>query len=339
MPDSFPPPSWGPAPFDERDLDAVLSGEMADIPVVLRPVVDTLAALRAAPAPAELSGEATIMAEFRALAEFRVLGLGEAAPHAGPAQTLQLPALPSDRPRRRLARHRGRRQAARPVSRRPGVLMGIAAAAAIVVAVVFTGTLPGPIQRLAHLAHLSTATSSAARPTMGNSASPKVEVTSAAREPTAPASVTHSAAPGQSEASRLCHAYYGYFRHIERRSSWSGVVSLWEQLRKLTGSGNAYRMYRYCAPYVGDLFPQWSAGMGEYWPGTHTGPGSPGFSLPAQQNGSGYSQQSGPGANSSQLFRQRIHDRGAGPLERGALIVVQPVEDEAADGRDMPGGG
>ena len=41
MPDSILPPWWGPAPFDERDLDAVLSGEMTDIPAVLRPVVPT----------------------------------------------------------------------------------------------------------------------------------------------------------------------------------------------------------------------------------------------------------------------------------------------------------
>ena len=46
MPDSFPPPGWGPAPFDERDLDAVLAGKTADVPVALHPVVDVLAALR-----------------------------------------------------------------------------------------------------------------------------------------------------------------------------------------------------------------------------------------------------------------------------------------------------
>jgi hypothetical protein len=102
MPDSLLPPSWGPAPFDERDLDAVLSGETAEIHPALRPVADTLAVLRAAaPTPAELHGEAAVMAEYRAL------GLGQSD---GPAQTLVLPAVPAGRPPRRAARHRARRR-------------------------------------------------------------------------------------------------------------------------------------------------------------------------------------------------------------------------------------
>ena len=60
MPDSLPPPGWGPAPFDERDLDAVLAGKTADVPVALRPVADALAALRAGPVAAELYGEVSL---------------------------------------------------------------------------------------------------------------------------------------------------------------------------------------------------------------------------------------------------------------------------------------
>ena len=55
MPDSFPPPTWGP-PFDERNLYALLSGRLADPPSALRQVADALTALRAAPAAAELTG-------------------------------------------------------------------------------------------------------------------------------------------------------------------------------------------------------------------------------------------------------------------------------------------
>ena len=32
MPDSLLPPGWGFAPFDERDLDAVLSGSILERP-------------------------------------------------------------------------------------------------------------------------------------------------------------------------------------------------------------------------------------------------------------------------------------------------------------------
>ncbi|MFY9777187.1 MAG: hypothetical protein WAK28_21675, partial [Trebonia sp.] len=86
MPDSLLPPGWGFAPFDERDLDAVLSGKTADVPVALRPVADALASLRAGPVPAELYGEANAMAEFRAL------GLGQAG---RPGPTMLLEALPA----------------------------------------------------------------------------------------------------------------------------------------------------------------------------------------------------------------------------------------------------
>ncbi|MGB6618721.1 MAG: hypothetical protein WBE95_31940, partial [Trebonia sp.] len=86
MPDSLLPPGWGFAPFDERDLDAVLSGKTADVPVALRPVADVLASLRAGPVPAELYGEANAMAEFRAL------GLVQAG---RPGPTMLLEALPA----------------------------------------------------------------------------------------------------------------------------------------------------------------------------------------------------------------------------------------------------
>src|SRR5215472_7821006 len=85
------PPGGGPVSFDERDLDAVLSGEPTDIPVVLRPVADVLAALQAAPTPAELGGQAVIMAEFRALAEFRAAGLAQNGRARDTAQTLVRP--------------------------------------------------------------------------------------------------------------------------------------------------------------------------------------------------------------------------------------------------------
>ena len=67
MPDSQQPPLWGPA-YDERDLDALLSGDTASTPVALQPVASTLAALRAAATGRELTDEAAARAAFRAFA-------------------------------------------------------------------------------------------------------------------------------------------------------------------------------------------------------------------------------------------------------------------------------
>jgi hypothetical protein len=273
MPDSLLPPSWGPAPFDERDLDAVLSAATADIPVALRPVADTLAALRAAAAPAELSGQAAIMAEFRAL------GLGEAAHAADQAMTPQLPVLPADRPRRHTARHRGRRgrrRAASRVSLRAGALMGAAAAAVIVAAVAFTGNLPGPSHRLPHFAHPA------------SNASPGLQVQSAATEPAharpsrhaspspssaSPSSPSPSSPSPSSDQGSLCREYYGYFKY-QGASDGRADSPLQQELSKLAGGFD--QVLRYCRPYVGDLLPNGFPGTGPHDGGTYPGDGAHG---------------------------------------------------------------
>jgi hypothetical protein len=300
MPDSLPP-NWGPAPYDERDLDAVLSGATADIPVTLRPVADTLAALRAAAAPAELSGQATIMAEFRAL------GLGEAARAADPAMT---PQLPADRPRRRTARHRGRRgrrRAASRVSLRARALMGAAAAAAIVVAVAFTGNLPGPIQHLPHFAHPA------------SNASPGLQVQSAATESARPKPSHHataspvpvsSSSPSPSSPSpssdrgRLCRALSGDSNH-QGAADWRAEVSLLQELSKLAGGSD--HVSGYCSPYVGDLFPHGFPGTSGYNRGTSAGDGAHG-----NQAQPGEPAQPGPGGNLGQNLGLGAGNSGAG---------------------------
>jgi hypothetical protein len=80
-----PPPPWGPASYDERDLDALLSGEAAGIPDALRPVADTLAALRSAPQCTELAGEAAARAAFRAFTVAGESGPGWTPGSAGTA--------------------------------------------------------------------------------------------------------------------------------------------------------------------------------------------------------------------------------------------------------------
>jgi hypothetical protein len=285
MPDSLLPPGWGFAPFDERDLDAVLSGKTADVPVALRPVADVLASLRAGPVPAELYGEANAMAEFRAL------GLGQAG---RPAPTMLLEALPAGpraRSGRQPARHRvrpARRHPLRRATLRPAVLSAVAAAAVIVVAVLVTGNFAGPLRNIAHMASPSAGASFPKGPT-GHSA-PRVDTTSAGHETTAPTSAAHSSAPAQSP-SQTCRAYYSYYKHQEGLSYWATQRSLWDQLIKLTGTDNWFKVYQFCAPYVHDLSPDAPAGQGQAPPApVHPGQGN-------QDNGN-LGQQAGAPANS-----------------------------------------
>jgi hypothetical protein len=294
MPDSLLPPGWGLAPFDERDLDAVLAGKTADVPVALRPVADVLAALRAAPVPAELYGEANAMAEFRAL------GLGQAG---RPAPTMLLEALPAGsraRSGRQPARHRvrpARRHPLRRATLRPAVLSAVAAAAVIVVAVLVTGNFAGPLRDIAHMASPS-AGASFPKGSTGHSAAPGVETTSAGREPTASPSVPHSTASAQSVLSNSCRAYYSYYKHPEGLSYWATQLSLWDQLTKLTGTDNWFKVYQYCAPYVQDIFPDApAAGQGQAPPApVHPGQGNTDNGDLGQQAGGPANSRNGSGS-------------------------------------------
>jgi hypothetical protein len=286
MPDSLPPPGWGPAPFDERDLDAVLAGKTAEVPVALRPVADALAALRAGPMAAELYGEANAMAEFRAL------GLGQAG---RPAATMLLEARPAGaraRPGRRPTRHRVRPARGHPLRRavlRPAVLSAVAAAAVIVVAVLVTGNFAGPLRAIAHMASPS-AGASFPKSSTGHSAAPRVETTSAGLETTAPPSVAHSTASAQSVLSNSCRAYYSYYQHPEGLSSWVTERSLWDQLTKLVGTDNWLKVYQDCAPYVKGFFTGGIPAAAQNQPPVRSGQES--------QNNGDLGQQSGAPANS-----------------------------------------
>ena len=270
MPDSPLPPSWGPAPFDERDLDAVLSGEMTDIPVALRPVADALAALAAAPVPGEFRGQAIIMAEFRALAEFRAAGLAQGGRTGDQAQTLVLSGPQERLGRRRSPRHRARRQAVPAATRRAGTLMAVGAVAAVVLAVVLIGNVPGPFHRAGNP---SASTSSATRDAGGNSSSPKVEG-SASQEPTATPAAGGSATSQQSKGSTLCHEVYDIVKDPGPPARWkqdaSSLSSLLRQLSKLAGGSR--QVPGYCAQYLGDLFPDGTLpripGSGDQGPGS-----------------------------------------------------------------------
>jgi hypothetical protein len=321
MPDSLLPPGWGFAPFDERDLDAVLSGKTADVPVALRPVADVLASLRAGPVPAELYGEANAMAEFRAL------GLGQAG---RPGSTMLLEALPAGsraRSGRRPARHRMRPARRHPLRRailRPAVLSAVAAAAVMVAAVLVTGNFAGPLRDIAHMASPS-AGASFPKGSTGHPAAPRVETTSAGHETTAPPSaspsVPNSTAPAQSP-SQTCRAYFTNLVHPEGLSYWATQRSLWDQLTKLTGTDDWFKVYQYCAPYVKDLFP----GVPAAAPGQ--APPAPVRSGQGNTDNGDLGQQAGAPANSR-------NGSGSGPVSNGQASNGQPSSGPG----DPPGSG
>jgi hypothetical protein len=267
MPDSLPPPApWGIPPYDERDLDALLSGEATETPVMLRSLADALTALKGPPTPAELHGEATIMAEFRALAEFGAFGPASApgpapatepaldgigARPGGRAETLELPALRPDSRRRRTARHRVRR----PARRRSGAFFAVAAAAAIVGAIALAGNLPGPFQNLAH--HLAADThvsSSSARPT-----SPNLQDRSASSVPTVSPRMTVRPSPspspsvaGSPNGSELCRTFFSHFTRPVTGQQWWKWPAYSQLSTEADGSGH---IIGFCRPYLKDVFP------------------------------------------------------------------------------------
>lgn len=243
MPDSLPPPSWGIPPYDERDLDALLSGAVTDISVTLRPLADALTALKGPPTLAELRGEATIRAEFRAQAEFGPPG---SAHPSGRAETLELPALQPGSRARHAARHRVRR-------RRFGALLTAAAAAAIVGTVAFTGNLPGP-----HLLSASsrTASSAAVRPT-----SPNVQDRSASSVPTASRQQGERSSPrpspsaspnGSPNGSAVCRSFFWSFEHAANGQQW-WKLPVYGQLS--TEAGGSGHIFSFCRPYIKGMFP------------------------------------------------------------------------------------
>lgn len=277
MPDSFPPLTWGP-PFDERNLDALLSGHLADTPSALRQVADALAALRAAPTPAELTGEAAARAEFRALADSLALGLDEAARTDGHPYAEVLSALALDGTGRPPARHRSIRRArgagpggpTRPHRRRPrgrrlgrkgGVLMAAAGGALTVAVIALAVSMPGS-------AHRSGGSSAAGAPSTGHSSpgttpSQNVQARSASPEPSNQATHAHAVRPtpppsrtssAQSEANKLCRDFYAYFSP-PRPHAWPAEQNLFMQIARLAGDPSPFDVNSYCGPYVRDMFP------------------------------------------------------------------------------------
>jgi hypothetical protein len=258
MPDSQLPPLWGPA-YDERDLDAVLSGDMASTTVALQPVVSTLAALCAGATGRELSDEAAARAAFRAFGTAPppppppAISPWAAAEHpAVPARTLVLTPADDRRQPAGRRRHRHRRPAPGGVRKR-GIAVTLAASAALIgVAVAVTYVLGGVGSITSSFGRQPASASGparSARPSPGSQgllASGATSERTASPRTTAPA----TAAPRPtSDAGSMCRQYFEYFQH------------------PTPGSGSLFRIHGYCRRVPGNP----PAGQGPWPTGTYGG--------------------------------------------------------------------
>jgi hypothetical protein len=286
MPDSLLP-IQGPASQRERDLDALLSGEAGYPVMVPRPVADALAALRAAPAPDELDGEAAARAAFRLYllpgagaaggahgssafpqvpAPFRQGAVAGAGCPDGQGLTVVLPrAAPGGprhaRPRRRLPRH-GRWQV---------MAAACGTAAAVITGVVaLAGGFSGPS---GHQGQPGQPPSASASSASSHRAISSVLGTATARPTPTPSAVSPQA---------LCRQFMDFLTHPEPRTNWPAENAVVQQLAKL--SGGQLRIIEYCVGQLG-------AGGHGHDPAFQGGPGAPGGGHPQGRDGFG-----GPGA-------------------------------------------
>jgi hypothetical protein len=286
MPDSQQPPFWGPA-YRESDLDALLSGEVGNTPPVLRPVESTLAALRAAPAPRELSSEATARAAFRVMARPPVPWTAPAEHGTVTQDTLVLPpaehllARTGRRPPR-AARHRRRR--AIWDRHRPAIgltSVGVVAVIVIVIAVAVTGAIPGPIGQVTSFgSHPTSAAPSAAGsgPTRNS-----LDGTGHASHPISRPAVTNAPSVGPSATTSpatLCREFYE-----PSAQDWAERNALSGELARLAGGPD--KVVTYCFPYLNlwakgqRTYPTLPAGVYEYPGGpADRGSGNPGAGDP-----------------------------------------------------------
>jgi len=297
MPENQLPPTWGPA-YDERDLDALLSGDTANLPDALLPLAGTLATLHARPVRAELAGEADARAVFRRFAQ----DAGSWAPgaeHGTVPHTLVLHRPQEDRAQRHTPRHR-RRRAGGGLHRPMTIVVGAAAAVVVVAGVALAGLLPGPIRHLTPW-HLPGSPSGVATGTAQASRAPSVDG-SASKEPVIPSTPSSTGSPGTAtDPGTLCREYYALFGHQKSNSAWAEEVAIWQQLDGL--AGGKWKVLSYCRRYVG--FGPWGNGETTGTPPQGNNPGPSGNSgngsagQPGNGTGNGSSGNGSTGSNGS----------------------------------------
>jgi len=265
----------------------LLSGKDDSFPAGLRPVAQTLDALRAAPMRAELGGEAAARADFRRI----MLGAGSgtwASDDSGDARTLILPAEAAGvGPRPVQGKHRRRR----PVRRgnwQAKALAGVAAAAIVVVGVsALTGTFSGSGSQPTQTGTSSSSANASSPSTASNSKGVEGSA-SATHEPSHSSSPTASKESGDdTDASprELCREYYAPEGPVSQQEKFARF----QHLSDLAGGPG--HVYPYCLQFL----QPWDAGsadqgnQGPHWvdgPSGHDGNGN-------QPNGRG------PGKNDS----------------------------------------
>jgi hypothetical protein len=277
-----PSPSWGPASYDDRDLDAVLSGELAGLPEPLLPVAGALAALCAAPARAELAGEAAARAMFREhAAALPVERARPAAPAGGLLHRIPPARAADDLPRPRPHSHRHRRPPGRLGGRRRWqavALLGGGAAAAVAVAA-YAGVFSGPGSQHVAAPGVAVTTARAQEPASG-AAKPPILNGGGSKEPSPSPTPSASGQPGASsaqsdQAAALCREFFKLLTSSDARGSAAR-----DDYQRLAKMADGQSVVNYCAGFgVGWGNPVYRYPSDRGWgPGGHSGYGSRGHS-------------------------------------------------------------
>jgi hypothetical protein len=301
MPDSQLP-IQGPASQRERDLDVLLSGEAGYPAVVLGPVAGVLAALRAAPAPDELDGEAAARAAFRRFvlpvagvagdargpapnppvpAQFHQAAVAGAGRPDGQGATVVLPRAVPGGPRHARPRHARPRRPVRWPGRWQVMAAACGGAAAVIIGVAaLAGAFSGPGGQPGRSGLRASSPSSTAS---SKRATSSVLGTATAR-PTPPPPRPSAVSP---EA--LCHQFMDYFMHLEPPASRTKEDTVVQQLSTL--AGGRLQVIGYCARQLGmdsahGHDPGQPGGAGDPAAGDH--PGKGGFGEPGARAGSAF---------------------------------------------------
>jgi hypothetical protein len=307
MPDSQQP-IQGPASPRERDLDALLSGEAGYPAVVLGPVAVALAALRAAPTPDELDGEAAARAAFRLFmvpvggvaghahgpapnppvpAQFHQVAAAGAGRPDGLGATVVLPRVVPGGPRHARPRHARPRRPVRWPGRWQVMAAACGGAAAVIIGVAaLAGAFSGPGGQPGRSGLRASSPSSTAS---SKRAISSVLGTATARPtpPTPPPPPLPRPSAVSPEA--LCHQFMDYFMHPEPPGNRSAEDTALQQLSTL--AGGRLQVIGYCARQLGlnaahGYDTGQPGGAGDPAAGDHHGLG--GFGEPGTRAGSGF---------------------------------------------------
>jgi hypothetical protein len=290
--------NWGPAPEEEPDLDALLSGDAGYVPEALRPLAGVLAALRAVPAPAELDGETAARTAFLRFLPPVEAGLVPAAGRPDDGRALLPPPRTADG-RVRRDRHRHRRRSPGRGRRTAIALLG-SAAAVVVGFAALAGAFSGHGGQAGRPGRNLSVTATA-QPGGGTTKSSVLEGHATA-EPTAtptpartgPQATGPAAASGRQE---LCQKYFAFLAH-------PGPAEIRAVRQLIALVGQPVNLPDYCSvPVPLGREPQIFGPQipGPFATGAGGQPGLPAASLPGGAGGGpGAPGASGPGATGSQ---------------------------------------